>query len=102
MRVMAVLALATAVCGCAATPAAFRATPIEVVRVERPAQTEQEKLADFWRQSRATAARAQQFAKPFVEPSNPTQRPESEDQRRRDEEGPDRDAALALRTVAPK
>jgi hypothetical protein len=103
MRAMAVLAVMTALGGCAA-PAAFRPTPIEVVRVEAPARTEQEKLADYWRERRATQARAQQvFVKPFVEPGNPAQWPESEDQQHLDEERrPSKDPALALRTVVPK
>lgn len=91
MRVMAVLALALVMAagGCVATPAAFRAAPIEVVRGERPARTEQEKFADYWRERRAQSARQQSvFVKPFVEPSNPTQWPESEDQQRRDAERP--------------
>lgn len=99
MRVMAVLALVMAAGGCVATPAVFHATPIEVVRVERPARTEQEKLADYWRERRAESARRQAasaravFAKPFVAPSNPTRWPESEDQQRRDAERPSEPSA---------
>jgi hypothetical protein len=99
MRVMTVLALVMAAGGCATAPTAFRATPIEVVRVEGPARTEQEKLADYWRERRAETARRQVesaqavFIKPFVEPSNPTQWPESEDQQRRDAERPSEPSA---------
>lgn len=96
MRVMAVLAFVMAASGCAAAPAAFRATPIEVVHVERPARSEQDKLADYWRARRAEQARGRAvFLKPFVEHGAPTQWSESEDQKRRDAERPAKPSAAA-------